>query len=142
MLIAGVALLACQPRDSSAASISAIEAWDRVESGQLTLIDIRRPEEWRETGVARHALRIDLRHPGGRQGFVEAVTAAVHGDRTAPVALICRTGNRTGRMHAVLIEAGFTEVMHVGEGMLGSRAGPGWIRQGLPIESCAACSID
>jgi hypothetical protein len=34
---------------------------------------------------------------------------------------------------------GFTNVYNVSEGMAGSKAGPGWIRRGLPIESCKNC---
>ncbi|MCX8952452.1 rhodanese-like domain-containing protein, partial [Ruegeria sp. NA] len=32
-----------------------------------------------------------------------------------------------------LIEAGFTNIIDVPEGMLGSAAGPGWVRTGLPV---------
>jgi dihydroxy-acid dehydratase len=82
----------------SGPSLSAPEALERARAGNLTIVDIRRPEEWRQTGVAEGAARIDMRHPA----FVDAVLARVGGDRNAPIALICRTGNRTGQMQAVL----------------------------------------
>jgi len=42
-------------------------------------------------------------------------------------------------MQKLLQDAGFTNVANVKEGMVGSSAGPDWIRRGLPVEACAAC---
>lgn len=125
--------------DTPGLQLSAPEAHRRAQAGELTLIDIRRPEEWRETGVAQGAARIDLRQPGGAKGFADAVARQVDGHRDAPIALICRTGNRTTQMQRVLIENGFTQVYNIREGMAGSAAGPGWIRQGLPVAPCNRC---
>jgi rhodanese-related sulfurtransferase len=135
------ALLAAGPAAaaSGALELSAPEAQTRAEAGQLVLIDIRRPGEWRETGVAEGATRIDMLHPKGAEGFVQAVLERVGGDRNAPVALICRTGNRSTQVQRYLLGQGFTRVYNVREGMAGSAAGPGWLRRGLPIESCARC---
>ncbi|MDP2809280.1 MAG: hypothetical protein Q8O34_03955 [Rhodocyclaceae bacterium] len=35
-----------------------------------------------------------------------------------------------------LQSVGFTQVYNVKEGMAGSGAGPGWIKRGLPVETC------
>ncbi len=120
-------------------TLSAPEALDKARKGEITLIDIRRPEEWRQTGVAEGVRRVNMIHPAGPQGFIDAVLREVGGRRDAPIALICRTGNRTGQMRKFLEAQGFTQVYHVAEGMAGSAAGPGWIRRGLPVESCARC---
>ena len=121
------------------AILSAPEAYAAAQAGQLTLIDIRTPEEWRETGVARGVTRIDMQHPGGPRGFAEDVLRRVGGDKHAPIGLICRTGNRTTHVQKALEALGFTRVYNVTEGMLGSAAGPGWVKRGLPVESCRAC---
>ena len=42
-------------------------------------------------------------------------------------------------MQKVLTDAGFTNVVHIKEGMAGSGAGPGWLARGLPTESCKTC---
>jgi rhodanese-related sulfurtransferase len=115
--------------------LSAPEAYQRVQSGQLTLIDIRRPEEWRQTGVAAGAVGIDMR----RADFGQAVLNVVGGDVNAPIGIICRTGNRTTAIHQAMQEAGFKQVYNVREGMAGGSAGPGWVRQGLPVEACKRC---
>lgn len=122
-----------------AVTLSAPDTWSQVQASKVTLIDIRRPDEWKQTGVAKGALEINMLHPQGPQGFVRQVEAEVGGDRNAPIVLICRTGNRTTHMQKVLTDAGFTQVSHVKEGMVGSSAGPGWIARGLPIEACKTC---
>lgn len=121
------------------AEISAADAYALLQSGDITLIDIRRPEEWRQTGVAQGAKRINMLHPKGLQGFAYEVYDAVGGDLDAPIALICRTGSRTSRIQPILKQVGFTNVRHIPEGTLGNRSKPGWIEQGLPIEPCPNC---
>lgn len=121
------------------AEMSASDAYELVTDGKVTLIDIRRPEEWRQTGVAQGALRINMLHPKGLQGFAQEVYNAVGGDLNAPIVLICRTGSRTSRIQPILEQVGFTNVKHIPEGTLGNRKKPGWIEQGLPIEPCKDC---
>jgi rhodanese-related sulfurtransferase len=105
------------------------EAARRVAAGDVTLVDIRRPDEWAATGSGAGALQIDMR----RDDFVAALTTAVGGNRDAPVALICARGVRSARLANQLAAAGFTNIINVPEGMEGSSAGPGWIARGLPM---------
>ena len=105
------------------------EALEAARAGDLLLVDIRRPEEWAQTGVPEGALPLDMR----RDDFTEALLAEL-GDPTRPVALICARGVRSDRLSARLASAGFTTVIDVPEGMLGSPAGPGWLARGLPVE--------
>jgi rhodanese-related sulfurtransferase len=123
-----------------AVALSAPDAYAESRRGQRLLIDIRAPEEWRETGVARGALRITIHHPRGDAGFIEDVLNAVGGDRARPIAVICATGSRSSRAAALLAKSGFADVRDVAEGMRGgfllTRAGPGWIARGLPVEPC------
>ena len=132
-----VALTACAGERNG--DISAAEAFALAEAGEITLIDIRRPEEWRQTGVAKGVNTINMLHPQGLPGFAREVYATVGNDLDAPIVLICRTGNRTSRLQPILTEMGFTNVRHVPEGMIGSRSGPGWIARGLPVEACQVC---
>ena len=135
--LALVSLAACSTE--SGPTLSAPEAHAKVRAGELTLIDIRRPDEWRQTGVAEGALRINMVHPQGVPGFVRQVGAELEGKRDTPIGIICRTGNRTTHMQKALQEAGFTQVYNIREGMVGSGAGPGWIARGLPVEPCRTC---
>lgn len=120
-------------------TLTAPEAQAAAAAGRLTIIDIRTPPEWRQTGVAQGASLIDMRHPQGAQGFLRDVLQRVGGDRNAPIGLICRTGNRTTQVQKFLEAQGFTQVYNIKEGMAGSAAGPGWLRRGLPVEQCTRC---
>lgn len=97
--------------------------------GDLVLIDIRRPDEWDRTGIPEHSRPLDMR----REDFEQALLEITGGDLTRPVALICARGVRSDRMSTRLAAAGFTRIIDVPEGMLGSRAGPGWLERGLPV---------
>ena len=137
LVLTCLVLTACQGEPKN--QINATEAHALAQAGKITLIDIRRPDEWRQTGVAQGVTRINMLHPQGMPGFAQAVAAAVGNNRDAPIVLICRTGSRTSRLTPVLTEMGFTNVRHVPEGMIGSQYGPGWIARGLPTESCKDC---
>lgn len=110
-------------------AIDAAEAQKRAARGEVTLIDIRRPDEWADTGYGADAMPLDMRDAD----FLARLTAAVDGNRDAPIALICARGVRSTRLANQLTEAGFTQIINVPEGMLGSSAGPGWIARNLPV---------
>ncbi|MEL0436457.1 rhodanese-like domain-containing protein [Phycobacter sp. K97] len=105
------------------------DAFARAAANEITLVDIRTPREWRSTGVPVGSVQLDMR----RKDFAEALAQAVNGNRAAPIALICARGVRSARMVHALSEAGFSQVLDVPEGMLGSHAGPGWIAGNLPV---------
>jgi rhodanese-related sulfurtransferase len=123
----------------SGATLSAPDAYARAQAGTLTLIDIRHPDEWRQTGVAPGALRIDMTDTQGEAGFVQRVTTEMKGKKNAPIGLLSVAGNRGANAQQVLRKAGFTHVYNIKEGMQGSSAGPGWIERGLPMQPCPDC---
>ena len=104
-------------------------AYRLAQDGEIHLIDIRRPDEWKKTGSGEGATRLDMR----RDDFVDELIALTGGDRSQPVALICARGVRSARMTNRLTAAGFTNIIDVPEGMLGSKAGPGWLKSNLPL---------
>jgi rhodanese-related sulfurtransferase len=109
--------------------LSVADAHQAAAAGAITLVDIRRPDEWAATGIGAGAVPIDMR----RGDFIDVLLAQTGGQTDAPVALICARGVRSARMSARLKAAGFTQIIDVPEGMLGSGAGTGWINSGLPI---------
>ncbi|RLK10078.1 rhodanese-like domain-containing protein [Ruegeria conchae] len=117
------------PQDYAGHQIAVSTAHQQVRQGDIVLIDIRTPREWRATGIGEGAHPLDMR----RKDFVPVLDQLLEGDRTVPVALICARGVRSARLSNQLTEAGFTNVIDVPEGMLGSAAGPGWVRAGLPV---------
>ena len=136
MLSASAALMLCGPALAQNAleppkggNLTPPQAHTFASANKIFLIDIRRPDEWASTGSGEGAHRLDMR----RKDFVGALDALVSGDRSAPLALICARGVRSNAMNRRLKKAGFTNIIDVPEGMLGSRAGPGWIKRKLPL---------
>ncbi|XDA97731.1 rhodanese-like domain-containing protein [Sulfitobacter sp. LCG007] len=115
---------------TGAGELSAEDAHAAAARGELLLIDIRRPEEWRATGIGAGAIGLDMR----RDDFVASLDRLAGGDRSRRIALICARGVRSRRTVARLRDAGFTEVLDVPEGMLGSGAGAGWLQRELPLQ--------
>jgi rhodanese-related sulfurtransferase len=127
LLAAGSAYTLMQPAQAGP-TLDAETAFQRAQVGDLLLIDIRQPDEWADTGSPQGAQRLDLRSPD----FLDRLTTLANGDRSSPIALICASGGRSAHTAQALTEAGFTNVLDVSEGMLGSSAGPGWLARGLP----------
>jgi rhodanese-related sulfurtransferase len=122
------------PLAHAQSDMTAREAHEAAREGRVKLLDIRTPEEWRETGIPSGAARADFHR--GPEALVRSVAELVGGDRNAPVVLICRTGNRSAQAQKILKAHGYTRVSHVREGMAGSGGEPGWLKRGLPVESC------
>ncbi|MEM9497842.1 MAG: rhodanese-like domain-containing protein [Pseudomonadota bacterium] len=115
----------------SGETFSVAEAHQAAFEGDVLLIDIRRPDEWQRTGIGEGAIPLDMR----RADFIDALETLTHGDRGTRIALICARGVRSARLSSALSEAGFDRIIDVPEGMLGSFAGPGWLRSGLPVRA-------
>lgn len=90
----------------------------------VPIYDIRRPEEWRETGVVEGSRKLTFVDAGGRPNpeFLPRFAAEVGKDD--PVVLICRTGSRTDKLARELMEEqGYTQVYNVRHGITGWIAG-------------------
>ena len=110
--------------------ISVMDAFNKIEAGQMVLIDIREPGEWRQTGVAPQAETIAMRDPQ----FVSKLQSVIDANPDKTLGLICAAGGRSTAIARRLEAAGITNVVDIEEGMLGNRNGKGWIRNDLPIE--------
>lgn len=115
---------------TSGGVIGAKEAYKRAKDGDIVLVDIRLPTEWRETGLGQHAQSITMHQ--SLYTFVDRLKAAA-GPGKKPIALMCAEGVRSAAMQRTLKQFGFKGVIDVREGMMGGKAGPGWIKQGLPV---------
>ncbi len=117
------------PQAYAGGQLEVTQAHQQAIAGEVLLVDIRTPREWKATGVGQGAQPLDMR----REDFIPALKQLTGGDTSAPVALICARGVRSARLSNQLSAAGFTNIIDVPEGMLGSAAGPGWVRAGLPV---------
>jgi len=138
LLAVGVPALALG--QETAPALAAPAALERAHSGELLLIDVRHPQEWRETGLATPAEPLSIHDPGGLPAFVEKLQALAGPPEEAPaLAFVCATGVRSAFAADVARRLGYGEVYNLQEGMLGSEAGPGWLARALPVEPCQVC---
>ena len=87
---------------------------------KVTLVDIRRPEEWKQTGVVPGSNMITLftSRGGVNPDFVSQLQRVSSPDK--PVVLICRTGNRTRAGSTMLVkQLGYKSVYNVTHGITG-----------------------
>ncbi len=109
--------------------MDAQKAYEAARDGEIILIDIRTPREWAETGIGEGAIALDMRE----QDFVQNLVKLRQDNPETPLALICRTGNRSGYVVQTLAQQGFPGLVDVSEGMAGGPNGQGWIARGLPV---------
>ena len=109
-------------------TINPQQAFEQTKNKQIILVDIRRPDEWKNTGVPKGAITIDMRD----KKFVDRIKK-LYQQHNKPIALICAHGVRSKRL-AKKIKNININVIDVPEGMLGSKHGPGWIKRNLPIK--------
>ncbi len=114
---------------NDATTLTPPQAHARATAGQLLLVDIRRPDEWALTGVGHGAHPLDMR----RDDFAAMLGQLAQANPDRPIALICARGVRSRFMVRQMQHVGFDDILDVPEGMLGSGAGPGWIKRGLPV---------
>jgi rhodanese-related sulfurtransferase len=81
------------------------------------LYDVRRPDEWRQTGVVEGSRKLTFVDASGRENpeFLRNFVAEV--DKNEPVILICRTGNRTNALGYELAKQGYTKIYNVRDGI-------------------------
>lgn len=95
----------------------------------VEIIDIRRPDEWQQTGIIDGSKLLTFVDANGKINpeFLSRFTSAV--DKDDPVILICRTGNRTSHLARHLVEEmGYTNVYNVRNGIMQ------WIREKQPVK--------
>lgn len=108
------------------ASVTPRDAARLVERGEATIVDVREPDEHRREHVAGAAL-----HPSSSftaSGF----PAARPGSATL---VLCRSGNRAGKVAGALRGAGRTDVSVVEGGIMG------WQSAGLPVVTDAKAPL-
>lgn len=87
----------------------------------VIIIDIRREEEWQETGLIEGSLTITAFQSNGslHPEFRDKFFAAVENPDT-PILIYCRSGNRTTSLgNALIDQLGFSNVSHLTDGIIG-----------------------
>jgi len=100
----------------------------------VKVVDIRRPEEWRETGVIPGSKLLTAFDSRGQFNaeFPSEFEALV--GRDEEVIIICRSGNRSAALSRTLAErAGYTRVYNASGGIVS------WIDRGNQTAPCPTC---
>ena len=111
--------------------------FDSIDSAQLEaklaqgikLFDIRRPEEWKQTGVVEGSIKSTAFDDKGNflPAFMETLKANV--EPGEEFALICRTGNRTATLTNYLVtRGGYPNAVNVRDGITK------WIGENRPVD--------
>ncbi len=130
-LLTGVAVTTMiQPLLAQEAIMTAPQAQKAALAGEIVFVDIRTPQEWKETGIATTAWPVSMH----QDGFLQKLDKLTGGDKTRKVALICATGVRSAYMQEQMTKNGYSNVISVAEGMLGGLYGKGWIPRGMPVK--------
>ena len=97
---------------------------------KVTIVDIRRPEEWTTTGIVAGSLLLTFYDDQGNcdlQTWLAALQPLAPPDK--PLILICRTGYRTGLIGELLLEqSSYQQLYNVTDGILG------WIAEGYAVQ--------
>lgn len=107
---------------ANVATMNATEAAERLTVGDAVLIDVRESNEWASTGVAEPAVLLAMSDLRGRR---EQWKPFLEKNRDKTLLLICRSGNRSSQVAALLAKEGFKTV-NVG-------AFSAWKSAGLPV---------
>jgi rhodanese-related sulfurtransferase len=110
-------------------TVSVTQAHAELKFGKAALIDVRRPDEWQSTGYPEGALLLTM----GEPGFFERISEIAQNDSSARLLITCRTGARSGSVQGVLTQMGYTNVVNVRGGFIGTATDPGWTQAGLPV---------
>lgn len=130
LLVGGLSLAGCAS-DSNGASGSGSQAQDQAKSASVevvdaqafqaatqkpgvVIVDVRTPEEFAE-GHIENAVNIDIN--GG--SFSEEISQL---DPTKDYAVYCRSGNRSATAVAEMVDAGFTSIVELDNGILAWQA--------------------
>ena len=99
---------------------------ERLRADGVAVIDVRRADEWRETGVIDGSHLLTFFDRKGRYDLEAWLPALADIAETGePVALICRSGKRSGRVARLLDEQfGYRHVYTARDGIVG------WIGEG------------
>lgn len=108
-----------------------VELLPEIREGRYTLIDIRSPEEWRQTGVMEEAVL--MTYPNNPALNSEwTLDMQNHFDVETQLILSCRSGVRSAAAIQLLEAVGFSDLINVEGGILA------WLNAAYPVKMSGA----
>jgi rhodanese-related sulfurtransferase len=112
-------ILSCKNTESEVKLVTTEETQTILQTENVLLIDVRTPEEYSE-GHIINAQNIDYNSPT----FEEEINQL---DKSQPVLLYCKSGNRSAKSSQIFLEAGFEKIYELGGGITE------WTDKGLEV---------
>lgn len=113
-------LTACSASADGFGKVSPDQAVQMVANEEAIIIDVREQSEW-DGGHISGAIFIPL-------GQVKSRLAELEQYKGKPIVMQCRSGRRSARASAILVEAGFEDVHNMTGGIIA------WTKAGLVTE--------
>ena len=101
------------------AEVTNKRASQELLDSKIPIVDIRTPQEWKETGLLQGSIPIMLFDEKGQynlKAFLDELNAAV--DTSKPFAIICRTGSRTSVLAPFLSKKMHYSVVNIKDGIM------------------------
>jgi rhodanese-related sulfurtransferase len=112
--------------------ISAEQLIDMQHNGKALVVDIRTQQEWQTTGVIPGSQKLESFDGNGKfdQEKWSAALEKLKSSPDQPVILVCRSGNRSGKVGQMLAgQQGVKNVYHLSNGI------QSWLKSGRPVEA-------
>jgi len=101
------------------AEVTNQRASQELLDSKIPIVDIRTPQEWKETGLLQGSITIMLFDEKGNYDlklFLDQLNKAV--DTNKPFAIICRTGSRTSVLAPFLSKKMHYNVVNIKDGIM------------------------
>jgi rhodanese-related sulfurtransferase len=108
-----------------------ISSFEKLKQNGIPVIDIRTPQEWKETGIIDTSHTVMFFRPDGSYDVKDFLNRlhALGIDKEKPFILVCRSASRTGMVGNFLSEKlGYRNVYHLSGGILN------WKQHGKPLK--------
>ena len=99
--------------------MSVFELKGKLDRSEISLLDVREPDEWKEDGIVEGAKCIHFADLQDKIGSLP---------KDKPIAVTCSVGNRSSTAVSILEREGFTYINNVLGGMTA------WTKLGYPIK--------
>jgi hydroxyacylglutathione hydrolase len=103
---------------SNTGTMSVLELKGKLDKGEVALLDVREPNEWKEEGVVEGATRIFFADLPEKAGLLP---------KDKPIAVTCSVGNRSSIAVSLLEMGDIRNVINVLGGMTA------WTNLGYPV---------
>jgi len=111
--------------------VSAEQLLDMQQNQHALVVDIRTDAEWNATGVIPNSQKLQSYDSEGRFDSAKWLTELqkLKTSPDQPVILVCRSGNRSGKVGDFLARQGMNQVYHLSKGI------QSWIKDGRPVKN-------